>query len=125
MTTPRRKSPLLPRDELLSAVKPRKAVPHEFVLDAIAALSPVTRSMFGCLAVYVGDKIVLILRDKRDGDADNGVWLATTEEHHESLRRDFPEHAIHSGIREGGNRLAGASGGCAGFRGGGAAGLRV
>ena len=49
-----------------------------------------TRPMFGCLAVYVEDKIVLILRDKRDKTADNGVWLATTEEHHESLRREFP-----------------------------------
>ena len=46
--------------------------------------------MFGCLAVYVQDKIVLILRDKRDGTADNGVWLATTEKHHQSLRREFP-----------------------------------
>jgi hypothetical protein len=46
--------------------------------------------MFGCLAIYVGDKIVLILRDKREPDADNGVWLATTEEHHESLRGEFP-----------------------------------
>jgi hypothetical protein len=46
--------------------------------------------MFGCLAVYVADKIVLILRDKRDKKEDNGVWLATTEEHHESLRREFP-----------------------------------
>ena len=46
--------------------------------------------MFGCLAVYVADKIVLILRDKRDGTADNGVWLATTEEHHDNLRREFP-----------------------------------
>jgi hypothetical protein len=44
--------------------------------------------MFGCLAVYVQDKIVLILRDKREGTADNGVWLATTEEHHQSLRRE-------------------------------------
>jgi len=68
----------------------RKSVPHEFVLDAIAPLSPLTRPMFGCLAIYVEDKIVLILRDKRDKTADNGVWLATTEEHHESLRRDFP-----------------------------------
>ena len=40
--------------------------------------------MFGCLAVYVQDKRVLILRDKREGAADNGVWLATTEEHHQS-----------------------------------------
>jgi hypothetical protein len=42
------------------------------VLDAIAPLSPETRSMFGCLAVYVQDKIVLILRDKRDATADIG-----------------------------------------------------
>ena len=47
--------------------------------------------MFGCLAVYVGRKIVLVLRDKASGRTeDNGVWLATTREHHESLRRDFP-----------------------------------
>jgi hypothetical protein len=72
------------------AIKRRKAVPHEFVLEAIASLSPQTRPMFGCLAVYVEDKIVLVLRDKRDKAADNGVWLATTEEHHESLRREFP-----------------------------------
>jgi hypothetical protein len=46
--------------------------------------------MFGCLAIYVQDKIVLILRDKREYTADNGVWLATTEEHHQSLQREFP-----------------------------------
>jgi hypothetical protein len=46
--------------------------------------------MFGCLAVYVGDKIVLILREKGEEIADNGVWLATTREHHESLRIEFP-----------------------------------
>jgi hypothetical protein len=33
---------------------------------------------FACLAVYVADRIVLILRDKCDETADNGVWLATT-----------------------------------------------
>ena len=46
--------------------------------------------MFGCLAVYVGDKIVLVLREKEGASPDNGVWLATTQEHHESLRREFP-----------------------------------
>jgi hypothetical protein len=77
------------RDRNFFAVRPRKAVPHEFVLEAMAALSPRTNPMFGCLAVYVGEKIVLILRDKRE-DRDNGVWLATTEEHHASLRCEFP-----------------------------------
>jgi hypothetical protein len=70
--------------------KRRKPIPHEFVLDAISALSPYTRPMFGCLAIYVKDKIVLILRDKPTNTADNGVWLATTEEHHQSLRCEFP-----------------------------------
>jgi hypothetical protein len=68
----------------------RKPIPHEFVLDAIASLEPDTRPMFGCLAVYVQDKIVFILRNKPASPADNGVWLATTQEHHEGLRREFP-----------------------------------
>ena len=72
------------------AVK-RKAVPHEFVLEALDSVSPETRPMFGCTAIYVGDKIVGVLRDKRDETTqDDGMWLATTIEHHESLRRDFP-----------------------------------
>jgi hypothetical protein len=70
--------------------KQRKPIPHAFVLDAISELSPYTRPMFGCLAIYVSDKIVLILRDKPKNTADNGVWLAATEEHHHSLRREFP-----------------------------------
>jgi hypothetical protein len=70
-------------------IKPRKAVPHSFVMDALAELSPYTRPMFGCLAVYVDEKIVLVLRDKPESPDDNGVWLATAHEHHESLRSEF------------------------------------
>ncbi len=70
--------------------KQRKPIPHAFVLDAISPLSPYTRPMFGCLAIYAKDKIVFILRDKPTNAADNGVWLATTQEHHQSLRREFP-----------------------------------
>jgi hypothetical protein len=79
-----------PLDEAILAAKPGKPIPYEFVLDELAPLSPTIRPMFGCLAVYVEEKIVLILRDKRDPPADNGVWLATTAEFHESLRREFP-----------------------------------
>jgi hypothetical protein len=70
--------------------KHRRRIPHAFVLDAIATLSPYTRPMFGCLAIYVKDKIVLILRDKPTNTADNGVWLATTQGHQQTLRREFP-----------------------------------
>jgi hypothetical protein len=84
------------------AIKKRKTVPHEFVLDAISPLSPLTRPMFGCLAVYVREKIVFILQDKQDYVEDNGLWLATAKEHHESLRREFPSmrsiQALGSGV---------------------------
>ena len=77
-------------DNALFQPKQRKPVPHKFVLEALARCAPRTNPMFGCLAVYVGEKIVLILRDRPTSKGDNGVWLATTPEHHESLRREFP-----------------------------------
>lgn len=85
-----RKSSSFPEDDGILRTNPRKAVPHEFVLEALAELQIETRPMFGCLAVYVGDRIVLILRDKREPATDNGVWLCTTKEHHASLRGEFP-----------------------------------
>ena len=94
MSKPRRNKAILNKailpHEAGFAVQPRKAVPHEFVLDELASLAPRTNPMFGCLAIYVQDKIVLILRDKPKNPDDNGVWLATTEEHHQSLRGEFP-----------------------------------
>ena len=80
----------MPLADAVFPFKQRKPVPHQFVLDTIAQLSPYTRPMFGCVAIYVKDKIVLILRDKPESTADNGVWLATTEDHHNSLRQEFP-----------------------------------
>ncbi len=66
-----------------------KKVPFAFVLDELEVLGPTTRPMFGCTAIYVGPRIVLVLRDGR-GTADDGVWIATTAEHHDSLRKELP-----------------------------------
>jgi hypothetical protein len=79
-----------PDDLFFEPKKKPKPVPHAFVLDALAPLDPTTRPMFGCTAVYVEEKIVVILRDKPDDTDVNGVWLATTHEHHQSLRRELP-----------------------------------
>ena len=62
MPKARRKTGRHPFDDALIAAKRGKIAPHEFVLDALASAAPTTRPMFGCLAVYVEDKIVLILR---------------------------------------------------------------
>jgi hypothetical protein len=78
------------RREEIFPLKPRKAVPYAFVLDTLAQIPIETRPMFGCLAIYVGDKIVLMLREKQKQREDNGLWLATSVDHHKSLRREFP-----------------------------------
>ncbi len=90
MPKPVRKSKQELAERALLRTKTRKVPPFAFALEALETISPWTRLMFGCVAVYVGEKIVLILRDRPTSSADNGVWLATAEEHHESLRREFP-----------------------------------
>jgi hypothetical protein len=82
----------MPRDpDALFAPRTRTKKPaFDFVLEEIADLEPWTRPMFGCTAVYVGEKIVFCLREKKDSPHDNGVWIATTKEHHASLRRELP-----------------------------------
>jgi hypothetical protein len=90
MARPLRPYRVASHERALPRVKPRSAVPFEFVLDALAVTGYRTRPMFGCLAVYVRSKIVLVLRDKPATPESNGVWLATTKDHHESLLSVFP-----------------------------------
>ncbi len=68
----------------------RKPAPFEFVFDELDGLDVNTKPMFGCLGMYVGNKIVFIQRLKDSPPEDNGIWLATTTEHHASLKTDFP-----------------------------------
>ena len=67
-----------------------KSVPFDFVLEAIHNLTPYTKPMFGCTAVYVDLKIIFILRDRESFLEDNGIWVATTAEYVDSLKKDFP-----------------------------------
>jgi hypothetical protein len=69
-------------------LKSSKKIPFDFVIENLHSLDPVVKPMFGAHGVYAGNKIVLILRDKNDSDS--GIWLATTVEHHASLKKDFP-----------------------------------
>jgi hypothetical protein len=77
-------------DPLFATVAKPKAVPFPFVLEELDELAPWTRPMFGCTAVYSDERILFILRDKGEPRRDDGVWIATTQEHHASLRRELP-----------------------------------
>ena len=71
----------------------RKSAPYPFVLEALTPLEPEVRPMFSGFAVYVGDKIVLMLRDSPKHPEDNGIWLVFAETANLAdarIRRDFP-----------------------------------
>src|SRR5687768_6385977 len=80
--------------------KPKK-IPFEFVFDYLLPLEPVSKPMFGCTALYLGEKIVLILRERKNNPEANGVWLATTTEHHQSLKQELPSMCSISVLNDG------------------------
>jgi len=71
----------------------RRSAPYPFTLEALTPLDPEVRPMFSGFAVYLGDKIVLMLRDSAKQPEDNGVWLVFSETANladPGIRRDFP-----------------------------------
>jgi hypothetical protein len=73
--------------------KPKQKPPHPFVLEALAPLNPEVRRMFSGFGVYVGDRIVCMLREHVKSPRDNGVWLVISENTSPAdpkLRREFP-----------------------------------
>jgi hypothetical protein len=82
------------RHGITGQVRPkRRSAPYPFILEALAPLEPEVRPMFSGFAVYVGEKIVLMLRDSPKQSEDNGVWLVFSETANLSdprTRQDFP-----------------------------------
>lgn len=68
----------------------RKNIPFEFVIDYLTPLEITVKPMFGLYAIYVNEKIMLVLRERKDHADTNGVWVATNKEHHKSLKTDLP-----------------------------------
>lgn len=67
-----------------------KNIPFDFILDEISDLAFYTKPMFGAHGVYVQEQIKIILRDREKSPNDNGIWIATTGEHHAALLSDLP-----------------------------------
>ena len=73
--------------------KPKQKAPHEFFVEALMPLNPEVRRMFSGFAVYLGDRIVCMLRDHPKSSRDNGVWLVLSESTNPKdpkLHREFP-----------------------------------
>lgn len=82
-----------PREAPRHGGKAKQKIPHAFVVEALASLNPEVRRMFSGFAVYLGDRIVCMLRDHAKSPQDNGVWLVLSESTtpaDRTLLRDFP-----------------------------------
>ena len=67
----------------------KKPIPFRFVLEELEARQPLVKPMFGCQAVYFGEKLVLFLCDLDKWAEQKGLWLPTTAEHYTSLVQEF------------------------------------
>jgi hypothetical protein len=84
---------MVPVEAMARPARLKQKPPHAFVLDALAPLHPEVRRMFSGFAVYIGDRIVCMLRDSPKSRRDNGVWLVLSETVNpadRALRREFP-----------------------------------
>ena len=68
----------------------QKNIPFDFVFDYLMPLEVTVKPMFGLWAIYVNEIIMLILRQQQNFQEINGVWIATSQEHHKSLKSDLP-----------------------------------
>jgi hypothetical protein len=74
----------------LPAYKVKQKLPYSFVLEELATLDITSKPMFGFVYVYLGEKLILMLRERTNQPERNGLWLATMSEHLASLRKEFP-----------------------------------
>ena len=67
----------------------RKNIPFDFVLDYLVPLEVIIKPMFGMHAIYVAEKMVLVLCQRTKNMESNGVWIATSHKHHKSFKKEF------------------------------------
>ncbi len=66
-----------------------KPAPYDFVFDYLP-LNITVKPRFGMHYIYLDKKIMLILRKAAKNTDLNGIWVATSKEHHQSLENDIP-----------------------------------
>jgi hypothetical protein len=65
-------------------------IPYDFVFDYLPTGITV-KKMFGMHYIYLGKRIMIILRKSDNQSELNGIWVATSKEHHKSLKKNIPE----------------------------------
>ncbi len=87
----RRPRPLHFGKDIVKKTLIRRGPAFPFFLEALSAVETSVKPMFGCHAIYVGAKIVAILRDREDFLVDNGIWVALEDVNKAAIKALFPE----------------------------------
>lgn len=67
-----------------------KKIPYEFLLEELYTIDPLVKAFFGAHGIYRKETVLFILRKKEEHPEDNGIWLATSKDHHSTLKKEFP-----------------------------------
>jgi hypothetical protein len=70
-------------------VSRKKQARFQFVIDELLPIRPRIQPAFGFTYLYIGERLVLALRDSLKQPKYNGVWLFTDAEHIDNFRREF------------------------------------
>ncbi|HTM97257.1 MAG TPA: hypothetical protein VL088_00870 [Pedobacter sp.] len=68
----------------------KKNIPFDFIFDHLIKSQIEVKPMFGFFAVYSYGKIILVLRQRADKQALNGIWVAVDPQHLSSIKTDYP-----------------------------------
>lgn len=65
-------------------------IPFDFILDYLVRIETTIKPFFGMFSIYSGQKLLLILRDRKNEPEQNGIWVPTNKDSLESLKTDLP-----------------------------------
>lgn len=66
-----------------------REIPFDFILDYLLPIETEIRPFFGMFSIYSGQKLLLMLRDRKNEPEMNGIWIALNKGHSE-LKAQLP-----------------------------------
>jgi hypothetical protein len=77
-----------------------REIPFDFILDYLLPIETTVKAFFGMFAIYSGEKLLLILRERDNQSEMNGIWIATAKGGQESLKKELPVLRMISGLKK-------------------------
>ncbi len=77
-----------------------REIPFDFILDYLLPIETTVKPFFGMFAIYSGERLLLMLRERENQPEMNGIWIATAKGGQESLKKEMPALRTFSGLKE-------------------------